>query len=117
MLEYLPALAVLQPGDMYCYICADLIAAALWGKYLQKDPLDPAAWQTLRQRLFESDARAGTAAVFESMLGPGSMQQMTVQLVPDSVSTSRINRRETGAVAGWVPNLEHRCFQNIDLWD
>lgn len=121
MLEYLPALAVLQPGDMYCYICADLVAAALWGKYLQKDSLDPAAWHTLRQKLFESDARIRTAAVFESLLGLGSMQQLTVQLAPHSVATSRLSRTRLSAgaadeVTGWVPNLEHSCFQDIDLW-
>jgi hypothetical protein len=95
------------------------VAAALWGKYLQDNPLDPAAWQTLRQKLFESDARSDAAAVFEGLLGPGSMQQLAVQLVPGSVSPSRFKRIDMGAadgVAGWVPNLEHRCFQDIDLW-
>lgn len=110
MLEYLPALAVLQPGDMYCYICADLVAAALWGRHLQEDPLDPAAWQILRQRLFESDARDGTVAVVEGLLGHDSMQQRSVQLGQKQQAGGPVR------VRGWVPNLEHPCFQDIDLW-
>jgi hypothetical protein len=134
MLEHLPAMAVLQPGDMYVYVCADLLAAALWGKYLQQDPLDPAAWLALRQGLFESDASVGTVAVFEKLLGPGSMQKVSVQQQQQQqqqsgrpLGTARGGGRAGGggggvyggggvSVSGWVPNLEHACFQDIDLW-
>lgn len=97
MLGCLSALSVLQPGDLYCYVVADLLAAALWGRYLQGDALDPAGWRALRQGLFSCDARAGTAGTLEGLLGPGSMQQVQG--------------------GGWVPNLEHHCFQDLDLWE
>lgn len=105
MLEYLPALVVLQPGDMYCYICADLLAAALWGRFLDKDPLDPAAWEVLRRGLFEAGSGVPAQDVVQGLLGPGSMQQTSVQLgLKGQVAT------------GWVPNLEHPCFHDVDLW-
>jgi hypothetical protein len=119
MLRHLPSMAVLQPGDLYCYICADLVAAALWGKYLQNDPLDPVAWQALRQGLFEADARVGTVGVFEELLGPGSMQELTVSLPQEGggVAEAGGGDRPVGrSVTGWVPNLGHSSLEDIDLW-
>lgn len=118
MLQHLQAMAVLQPGDMYAYVCADLVAAALWRKYLQ-DPLDPAAWQVLRTGLFESDARAGTVSIFEGLLGPGSMQELTVGLHQgdDAGESGGGNMPgSTRTVTGWVLNLGHPSFEEIDLW-
>jgi hypothetical protein len=118
MLEHLPAMAVLRPGDMYAYVCADLLAAALWAKYLQEDPLDPTGWLALRHGLFESDARAGAAAVVQQLLGAGSMQEVAVQLQQSARPVTARGGASAGGVSvcGWVPNLEHPCFQDIDLW-
>lgn len=119
MLRHLPSMAVLQPGDMYCYICADLMAAALWGRYLQKDPLDPVAWQVLRQGLFEADVGVGPVGIFEGLLGPGSMQELTVSLPQEggSIAEAGGGDRPVGrSVTGWLPNLAHSSFEDIDLW-
>jgi len=117
LMEHLPALAVLRPGDMYSYICADLVAAALWGRYLDSDPLDPAAWQVLRRVLFEGPAQAGTVAVVQQLLGQGSMFKLTVSLSPRQGRQLHDPRcAGSSGVAGWVPDLEHASFQEIDLW-
>lgn len=118
MLEHLPALAVLRPGDMYSYICADLVAAALWGRYLDSDPLDPAAWRVLREVLFEGPAQAGTVGVVQQLLGQGSMFKLTVPLSPRQGRQLDDPRSCAGSsgVSGLVPDLEHASFQEIDLW-
>jgi hypothetical protein len=105
LLEYLPALAVMQPGDQYCYVFADLLAAALWATYLTPDPLNPEAWQQLRRGLFEAKASEGTAAVVERLCGPGSMRSLSVW-----------DERTGEVVTGWVPDLTAQAFVDIDLW-
>eukprot|EP00775_Hariotina_reticulata_P014416 gene14416-14521_t len=109
LLTYLPALAAMPPGQLYCYIFAELVSAAIWSVLeLDDDPLDPAAGQAVRVLLLEASGQLSTQAVVESLLGAGSMKQMQV---PEARDRSTVT-----AVAGYVPNLEHPAFVDINLW-
>lgn len=132
MLEHLSALVMLQPGDMYCYVFADLVAAALWRRYLAADPLDPVAWQALRTGLFEGQVATSagdgggsdTVQVVEGLLGAGSMRHVRVDSLSATAKQQVVDKQLAGGggvegvalVSGGVPNLEHACFQDIDLW-
>jgi hypothetical protein len=86
---------------------------------IQKDPVDPVAWQVLRQGLFEADARVGTVGICEGLLEPGSMQELTVSLPQERGSIAEAGGADKPvrrSVTGWVPNLGHSVFEDIDLW-
>lgn len=92
---------------------------------LQADPLDPAAGLALRRLLFEAPATVGTVRVVEQLLGQESLMQLKIEANETTSSSSGSsssggNRTQAdsirGFVQGWVPNLEHPAFQDIDLW-
>ncbi len=83
-----------------CYVQAELAAAALWARWLDPDPLDPAAGAVLRQLLFESDATAGSAATLRALLGHRALCEL---------------QTPCGA-GGLVPDLSAPIFQDIDLF-
>ena len=63
-----------MPGEMYGYLVADLIAAALWSKYLADDPLDPQPGLNLRRLLFESSAQQPWQVNTGKALGSGERE-------------------------------------------
>lgn len=117
-----------MPGQAYSYIFAELVSAAVWAQYLQADPLDPAAGLAVRRLLFDASAQMGTVAVVERMLGQESMRLMEVKPldaagVPASETSVRVQNANavcdgaaSATVVGFVPNLEHAAFRDIDLW-
>jgi hypothetical protein len=112
LLTYLPALAAMPPGQLYCYIFAELVSAAIWSVLqMDVDPMDPAAGQAVRGLLLEASGQLPTKVVVESLLGTGSMKEMQVPMAKAVRDGSNL-----AAFVGNVPNLEHPAFVDINLW-
>lgn len=105
-LQYVPGLGQLS-GQLYAYIFAEIISAAIWAKYLEADPLEPYAGLLIRRALFEASSTKHITASVQELLGTGCLRR---------VMLSEVQSTDSAHVLGWIPNLEHTAYQDIDLW-